>query len=61
MRRREKNRVAARKCRAKKMQFMVDLQRTLRELLRNNEEYKMQVGCATVWCSSAGLVGAGQQ
>ena len=42
--RREKNRVAARKCRAKKMQFMVDLQKTLRELMRKNEEYRLQVG-----------------
>lgn len=42
--RREKNRVAARKCRAKKMQFMVELQKTLRELMRKNEEYRLQVG-----------------
>ena len=41
--RREKNRVAARKCRAKKMQFMVELQKTLRELMRKNEEYRLQV------------------
>lgn len=41
--RREKNRVAARKCRQKKMQFMQDLQRTLRELMRKNEEYRLQV------------------
>lgn len=44
--RREKNRVAARKCRAKKMQFMVELQKTLRELMRKNEEYRLQV---SVW------------
>eukprot|EP00878_Enallax_costatus_P034158 GHUV01037816.1.p2 GENE.GHUV01037816.1~~GHUV01037816.1.p2 ORF type:complete len:110 (-),score=37.25 GHUV01037816.1:105-434(-) len=43
--RREKNRVAARKCRAKKMQFMVELQKTLRELMRKNEEYRLQVCC----------------
>lgn len=41
--RREKNRVAARKCRAKKLQFMVDLQKTLRDLMRENEEYRLQV------------------
>lgn len=45
--RREKNRVAARKCRAKKLQFMVDLQKTLRELMRKNEEYRLQVSCCT--------------
>jgi hypothetical protein len=43
--RREKNRVAARKCRAKKMAFMVELQKTLRELMRKNEEYRLQVSC----------------
>eukprot|EP00775_Hariotina_reticulata_P007695 gene7695-7894_t len=41
--RREKNRVAARKCRAKKMQFMCELQQTLRELMRKNEEYRLQM------------------
>jgi hypothetical protein len=46
--RREKNRVAARKCRAKKMAFMVELQKTLRELMRKNEEYRLQVGCHVV-------------
>jgi hypothetical protein len=46
--RREKNRVAARKCRAKKMAFMVELQKTLRELMRKNEEYRLQVCVAGV-------------
>jgi hypothetical protein len=46
--RREKNRVAARKCRAKKMAFMVELQKTLRELMRKNEEYRLQV-CLAYW------------
>jgi hypothetical protein len=46
--RREKNRVAARKCRAKKMAFMVELQKTLRELMRKNEEYRLQVRGAGV-------------
>lgn len=41
--RREKNRVAARKCRAKKMHFMQEMLKTLKELLRKNEEYKLQV------------------
>jgi hypothetical protein len=52
--RREKNRVAARKCRAKKMQFMVDLQKTLRELMRKNEEYRLQVGICVGHMSSSG-------
>ena len=41
--RREKNRVAARKCRAQKMQFKVDVQKRLRDLTRKNEEYRLQV------------------
>jgi hypothetical protein len=49
--RREKNRMAARKCRAKKMAFMVELQKTLRELMRKNEEYRLQVGRFTCICS----------
>ncbi|GBF87911.1 hypothetical protein Rsub_00623 [Raphidocelis subcapitata] len=65
--RREKNRVAARKCRAKKMAFMVDLQTTLRTLaitwhrmfgreVRLREAMKRLV--TALWWRGAGAAGA---
>lgn len=45
--RREKNRLAARKCRAKKIASMVDTEERLKELTTSNEELRVGAG---FWC-----------